>query len=117
MSQSSFLISILIIVQLSISFSASCKEGSKNCARCNQVTKLCIKCDKNIYLLNKNGECEPSKKCQVGDNYCLECSEDGKLCKTCDEGYFPDENGGCSYSENWEISFKGVASNVTQILY
>ena len=51
------------------------------------MTKLCVKCDKNIYLLNKNGEFEPSQKCKLGENYCLECSEEGNLCNTCDEGY------------------------------
>ena len=107
MSKSFLLISILIIAQISLSVSASCKEGSKNCAKCNPVTKLCVKCDKNIYALNKKGECEPSKKCILGDNYCIECSEEGNLCKSCDEGYFPDENGACSYSDNCEISFQG----------
>ena len=107
MSKSFLLISILIIAQISLSVSASCKEGSKNCAKCNPVTKLCVKCDKNIYALNKKGECEPSKKCILGENYCIECSEEGNLCKSCDEGYFPDENGACSYSDNCEISFQG----------
>ena len=110
MSKSFFLISILIIAQISLSISASWKEGSKNCAKCNPVTKLCenvIKTYKNIYTLNKEGECEPSKNCIIGENYCIECSEEGNLCKSCDEGYFPDENGACSYSDNCEISFQG----------
>ena len=102
------LIIILIIVQISLSLTEStCKEGYKNCAKCHPITKLCVKCDKNIYSLNKNGECEPSKKCNLGENYCLECSEEGTICQNCDEGYYPDENGGCSYSENCQISYQG----------
>ena len=102
------IIIILIIVQISLSLTEStCKEGYKNCAKCHPITKLCVKCDKNIYSLNKNGECEPSKKCNLGENYCLECSEEGTICHNCDEGYYPDENGGCSYSENCQISYQG----------
>ena len=71
MSKSFLLISILIIGQISLSVSSSCKEGSKNCAKCNPVTKLCVKCDKNLYALNKKGECEQSKKCILGENYCI----------------------------------------------
>ena len=108
MSKSLFLFSMVIISQISFSFSAVCKEGSNNCAKCNPVTKLCVKCDKEIYTLNKNGECEPSIACTVGENYCIECSEDGSLCKKCDGDYFPDENGACAYSDNCQISYQGV---------
>ena len=108
MSKSLFLFSMVIISQISFSFSAVCKEDSNNCAKCNPVTKLCVKCDKEIYTLNKNGECEPSIACTVGENYCIECSEDGSLCKKCDGDYFPDENGACAYSDNCQISYQGV---------
>ena len=47
------------------------------------------------------------KKCVLDMNSCFECNEEGNLCKTCEEGYFPDENGSCSYTENCEISYKG----------
>ena len=108
----SFIITIfLIILQISLSFSEVCKEGSKNCAKCNPVTKSCIKCDKDIYTLNIKGECEPSKKCELGYNYCVQCDEKGKLCKECDIGYYPDENGGCSYSDNCKISYQGKCLN------
>ena len=40
-------------------------------------------------------------------NQCIECSEDEKLCKKCNDGYFPDKNGGCSYTDNCEISYRG----------
>jgi len=107
MSKSLTFFAILIIAQISLSISADCKEGSKNCAKCNPVTKLCEKCDKNIYSLNKNGVCEAAKKCELGQNYCVQCSESGNLCQECDEGYFPDENGACSYTANCQISFQG----------
>ena len=29
---------------------------------------------------------------------CIECDTIDELCKKCDEGLYPDENGGCSYS-------------------
>ena len=96
-----------LILMFQMSLSLSCKEGSNNCAKCNPVTKLCIKCDKDIYTLNKNGECEPSKVCKLGKNYCLECNDQENLCEECDIGYYPDENGGCSYSNNCQISYKG----------
>ena len=76
MSQSFLLVHILIITQIMISFSYPCKEGSKNCERCNPVTKLCVKCDKNIYALNSDGECEPSKRCKDNINYCIQCTEE-----------------------------------------
>ena len=99
--------SLIIILQIFLSLSAVCKEGSNNCARCNPVTKLCIKCNKDIYSLNRNGECEPSKDCRLGKNYCLDCNEEGNLCQECDVGFYPDENGGCSYSDNCQLSDKG----------
>ena len=107
MSKSLSLNSLLFMLQIYLSISSICKEGSNNCAKCNPITKLCVKCDKNIYSINKKGECEESKKCGIGENYCIECSEDGKLCKTCDYGYYPDQNGGCSYSQNCLLSFQG----------
>ena len=94
-------------MEISLSLSAVCKEGSKNCEKCNPITKQCIKCDKNVYSLNKNGECEQSKICVLGQNYCIECNELGNLCQKCEEGYFPDENGACSYSNNCKISYLG----------
>ena len=85
----------------------NCKEGLNHCLICNPITKLCVKCEKNIYTPDKEGGCENSKKCVLGANYCIECLENGNLCKQCDEGYFPDENGGCSITDNCVISYKG----------
>ena len=84
-----------------------CIAGFDYCSRCNPITKLCIKYEKDIYIPDANGGCENAKKCEIGKNYCFECLEDEKICKQCDIGYFPDENGGCSISDNCEISYKG----------
>ena len=41
----------------------SCKEGTNNCNRCDPLTKLCTKCDLDIYFPNENGGCSPIEKC------------------------------------------------------
>ena len=97
---------ILIILKVILS-NPSCKEGTNLCTKCNPITKLCIRCEKEIYSPDINGGCENARKCRLDNSYCIECTEDGKLCKICDIGYFPDENGGCSLTENCEISYKG----------
>ena len=97
---------LLIFLKISLSLTA-CTYGEKHCSRCNPVTKLCVKCDKNIYVPDKKGGCENSHKCIVGENQCLECDGSEKLCAQCVEGYFPDENGGCSYTDNCEVSYQG----------
>ena len=51
--------------------------------------------------------CEYSHRCNSGKNFCLECKDSGNLCINCIIGYYPDENGGCSYIDNCEISYKG----------
>ena len=48
-----------------------------------------------------------SKKCEIGKNYYDECNQETNLCKICEIGYYPDENGGCSYTDNCEISYMG----------
>jgi len=78
-----------------------------HCIKFNPITKLCIKCDLNIYSPDENGGCKNAHKCQIGKNQCDECNENGELCKKCIKGYFPDENGGCSYTDNCEISYNG----------
>ena len=86
---------------------SACVEGINLCSKCNPITKLCIKCQQNIYTPDTSGGCQYSKKCQLGTNHCIQCSDDGIICKECDIGYFPDENGGCSMTDNCEISYKG----------
>ena len=87
--------------------SSSCILGINHCLKCNPLTNLCVKCDKNIYIPDKSGGCEKSNQCLLGYNQCIECNEEGNLCKTCIGGYFPDQNGGCSYTSNCEISYQG----------
>ena len=84
--------------------SPSCTERVNHCVRCNSVTKLCIKCEKNIYVPDDLGGCKNAEICLIGENHCLQCNEEGKLCQKCEDGYFPDKNGGCSYTDNCEIS-------------
>jgi len=96
----------LIFVKLS-SFSPLCEVDIKHCSRCNPITKLCVKCDKDIYSPDENGGCQNAKKCILGHNNCIQCNEKGNLCEKCLDGYFPDENGGCSYTDNCEISYEG----------
>ena len=96
----------LIISQLILS-EPSCKEGQNFCSKCHPVTKLCVKCEKDIYAPNENGGCSYARKCVEGNHHCSECDEEGELCKKCEESYFPDENGCCSYTNNCEISYEG----------
>ena len=85
-----------------------CKEGQNFCSKCNPQKTLCIKCEKKeLFNLNDKGECVLSRKCNVGKNNCLECSEKGNLCKICENDYYPDDNGGCSYTNNCEVSERG----------
>ena len=100
------LIYITVFLTIKIVFIATqiCKEGENHCKICNPITKLCVKCEKDIYSPDNSGGCQNSEKCLGGINHCIECFEDGKLCEICDEGYYPDENGGCSYTDNCEIS-------------
>ena len=97
----------LLLIYLLSSISSKCVIEENHCSRCNPLTKLCVKCDKDIYTPDENGGCGYSHKCVMGINQCLECNENGNLCKNCIEGYFPDDNGGCSYTDNCEISYRG----------
>ena len=37
----------------------------------------------------------------------MKCDEFDEKCDICENGYFPDNNGGCSYTSNCDISYKG----------
>ena len=100
------LLIILSLLKIFI-FSPNCIEKENFCSICNPITKLCAKCNLNILIPDEKGGCKNAKKCIPGNNYCSQCSEDGELCKTCEEKYFPDENGGCSYTDDCSISYKG----------
>ena len=97
---------IFLFLKISLSIS-SCIIGENHCSKCNPITKLCTKCEKDIFIPDENGGCKFSHKCIVGKNNCEECNNEGDLCQKCTEGYFPDENGGCSYTDNCQISYEG----------
>ena len=98
--------SFLIISKIIISFEI-CEAGKNFCSKCNPISKLCEKCEKNIFIPDNNGGCISSKKCILGRNHCLECEEDSNLCKICEDRYYPDEIGGCSYANDCQISYEG----------
>ena len=98
---------IILIISKIILTAPNCEENVRNCIRCHPVTKLCIKCEKDIYTPDENGGCKYAKTCVKGNHHCSECNEEGNLCKKCEESYYPDENGGCSYTNNCEISYEG----------
>ena len=84
-----------------------CKEGEEFCFQCNFQKTQCIKCEKDLYIPNDKGGCSYIKKCKAGKNNCVECSMDGDVCELCDSDYYPDENGGCSHTDNCVISENG----------
>ena len=101
----SFFVSLIIFSP--ILMEPNCKEGVKNCNRCDPLTKLCTKCSLDIYTPDEKGGCEPSGKCTMGKNYCRECDSEEKNCDVCETGLYPDLNGGCSFISNCELSYKG----------
>ena len=108
----------LVFFFLLISFSNQiCKNYVNHCQKCDPSTDLCLKCEKNIYIPDLNGGCEPSKQCIQGENFCNTCDQSNKLCSTCDTGFFPDQNGGCSTTENCIISYKGECLQCDEDFY
>ena len=101
-------ISVLLLSFFSLSLSSPlCTVNTNFCKECHPITNLCIQCQYDNMITDDNGGCIGSKKCSIGDNYCYECSEDSSLCSECEIGYYPDQNGGCTYVENCEISYNG----------
>ena len=100
--------SILFIILIkSFLSSPNCINYQNFCNKCNPLTNLCMKCESDIFIPDKNGGCTGAKKCSIEKNYCNECDIFGELCKKCEIGYYPDKNGGCSYTDNCKISNKG----------
>ena len=98
----------IIIIFIEITFcNLICIEGNNFCSQCNNVTKLCEKCEKDIFIPDIYGGCKPAKKCIFGKGHCLECQEETNICKLCEDRYYPDENGGCSYTNDCQISYEG----------
>ena len=85
----------------------NCTVNENHCTKCNPVTKLCERCELDIYIPDDKGGCNGAKKCRIGFNHCSECDVDYKLCKVCEDNYFPDENGGCALINNCGISYQG----------
>ena len=103
-----FKILFLFLIFFVKTSSPSCELNKNNCSKCNPLTKLCAICAiPEIYKPDKNGGCSGSLRCEAGKNYCNECDINGYLCKKCEKGYYPDDNGACSYTENCKISYKG----------
>ena len=96
-----------IIISNTIFCSPIIDEVESYCNKRNPLTNLCIKCKYDVLIPDNNGDCIGAEKCIFGKNYCQECGEEGKICKKCELGYYPDKNGGCSYTENCIISYNG----------
>ena len=97
---------LIIFVLFKISFSQPyCKENENNCLKCNTMTNLCIKCITDNFFPDKDGGCEP--KCILGKNYCNLCNEEETLCAYCEPGFYPDQIGACSNTNNCETSYRG----------
>ena len=96
---------IFLLIFKLCSSSPNCQDKKNNCEKCNPLTNLCVKCQYDNYFPDEKGGCEP--KCVLGKNYCNLCNEDETLCISCDQGYHPDITGGCSFSDNCQISYKG----------
>ena len=99
---------LIFIILLKVILSEPlCIEGKNNCSICQISNNLCKQCINGLYVPNLNGGCDYIKKCTYGQNYCEKCNNDKDLCLECEEGYYPDEYGGCSYTNNCEISYMG----------
>ena len=99
---------ILLISFISINLSSPfCKENQNYCTKCNPITNICINCSpKEIFIPDTEGGCICNKNCIAGYNYCKECDTSSN-CQKCETGYYPDEIGGCSYTENCKYSLRG----------
>ena len=99
----------IVFLQLQIIISTlKCKSNSNNCYKCNPIKDLCEICYyPEVYSPDIYGGCSGSLKCVPGKNYCKKCDNNEELCQICDDGFIPDENGGCTYSLNCKISYKG----------
>ena len=106
MSLHSFLFILLILINIKFS-QPLCQEGQNFCTKCNPVTKLCEKCENSVLIPDNIGGCKGAKKCEEEINYCSKCDLDNKICKECKNNFYLDENGGCSYINNCEISYQG----------
>ena len=104
----SFYLFLFIFLLNLIEIFPKCVESENLCKKCHPLTNICISClASDVLIPNKEGGCDGSKKCVAKKNYCNKCDENEKLCQSCEYGFYPDENGGCSYSNDCKISSKG----------
>ena len=54
-------LAFLFILRI-IRSSPMCVEGENLYIKCNPLSKLCYKCENNIYIPDKNGGCKYAKK-------------------------------------------------------
>ena len=94
-----------------------CQVNYNNCIKCDPLTNLCLKCYKDVYKPDLNGGCEPFKQCVSGLNYCNSCGQSNNLCSSCALGFFPDQNGGCSTTDNCKISYNGECLECVEDFY
>jgi hypothetical protein len=97
-------LSFIVLINKILLTSQACIANENNCYKCNPQSKLCAICqNREIYIPDEKGGCKGILKCFSGKNYCNKCDLNGKLCEKCERGYYPDENGGCTYTENCKI--------------
>ena len=113
----SLLTKILFLSLLSLINLQTCDVNVNNCLKCNPMTNLCVQCSYSVYIPDENGGCVPYQKCTAGLNFCDQCNSKETLCLVCDIGYYPDENGACSYTDNCEISYNGDCLNCKNDFY
>ncbi len=102
-----YLLMIFLLILYPV-LSGECIPFENFCSECSQETGLCSKCSYDVFLPDEEGGCTiGNKHCSQGKNYCEKCSESDYKCQICEEGYFPDKNGGCSFTENCSISYNG----------
>ena len=92
---------------LLINSQRNCQSQTNNCEKCDPYNFLCKECTLDIYTPDEKGGCVPTKKCISSENYCDQCNSKEDQCLICEIGYFPDENGACSFTDNCEISYNG----------
>ena len=101
-----FIVFNLLII-FNFSLEASCEKYEKGCLKCDPLTNLCFRCENEVLIPDDQGGCIGAKKCQFGKNYCEQCNNLQNFCEICEKGYYQDNNGGCSYTQNCDISYNG----------
>ena len=82
--------------------------GENFCTTCDSKEQMCTKCESEVFKPDTKGGCEGAKKCRQNDNHCIKCSDTSYICEICEDNYYRDNNGGCSNSQNCEISEDGI---------